>query len=76
MENKNWFVHVEWVVVLLTLLGGFYLLDGKIERQGQRTDRIYEMFVDVRKDMDNRFQIVDQKFYDLLKETKCPPALR
>jgi hypothetical protein len=44
MENKNWFVHVEWVVVLVTLLGGFYMLDGKIERQGARTDRLYEMY--------------------------------
>lgn len=50
MENKNWFVHVEWVVVLVTLLGGFYLLDGKIERQGARTDRLYEMFIDLIKD--------------------------
>jgi len=51
MENRNWFVHVEWVVVLVTLLGGFYLLDGKIERQGQRTDRLYEMYTDVLKEI-------------------------
>ena len=44
--NRNWFVHVEWVVVLVTLLGGFYTLDGKIERQGQRTDRLYEMWLE------------------------------
>ncbi len=50
MENRNWFVHVEWVVVLVTLLGGFYLLDGKIERQGARTDRLYEMFIDLLKE--------------------------
>lgn len=50
MENRSWFVHVEWVVVLVTLLGGFYLLDGKIERQGQRTDRLYEMFIDLLKE--------------------------
>jgi hypothetical protein len=58
MESRGWFVHVEWVVVLITLLGGFYLLDGKIERntaaQSARSDRLYEMFI------------------DLLKETKCP----
>lgn len=63
MESKNWFVHVEWVVVLVTLLGGFYLLDGKIERQGQRTDRLYEMFCEMRADS-------DKKFYDLLNERK------
>lgn len=50
MENKNWFVHVEWVVVLVTLLGGFYLIDGKIERQSARTDRLYEMFIDLVKE--------------------------
>ena len=50
MENIHWFIHVEWVVLLITLLGGFYLLDGKIERQGQRTDRLYEMFIDLLKD--------------------------
>jgi hypothetical protein len=51
MENKNWFVHVEWVVVLVTLLGGFYMLDGKIERQGVRTDRLYEMWCDTQKEI-------------------------
>lgn len=61
MESKNWFVHVEWVVVLVTLLGGFYALDGRIDRQceridqrllaqDQRTDRLYEMFIDLIKE--------------------------
>ncbi|HLT41790.1 MAG TPA: hypothetical protein VKZ95_03720 [Sphingobacteriaceae bacterium] len=63
MENKNWFVHVEWVVVLVTLLGGFYLLDGKIERQGARTDRLYEMYCEVQKDSND-------KFYTLINEIK------
>jgi hypothetical protein len=51
MKEGNWFVHVEWVVVLITLLGGFYLLDGKIERQGHRTDRLYEMFIDMQNEI-------------------------
>jgi hypothetical protein len=59
-ENGKWYVHVEFIVLLTTLLGGFYLLDGKIERQGERTDRLYEMFVQVQKDTGDRF-------YDLLK---------
>lgn len=61
MNNNGWFVHIEWVVVLITLLGGFYLLDGKIERQGERIDRnceihharsdkLYEMFIDLIKE--------------------------
>lgn len=54
MENNivkyNWIGHVEWLTLFITLIGGFYLLDGKIERQSQRTDRLYEMFIDLLKD--------------------------
>lgn len=46
MENRHWFVHVEWVTVFITLLGGFFMLDSKIETQNARTDRLYDMFVD------------------------------
>lgn len=41
-----------------------------IKSQGARTDKLYEMFIELRKDMDDRFQKTDQKFYDLLKERK------
>lgn len=50
-DHRNWFVHVEWIVVLVTLLSGFYLLDGKIERQGARTDRLYEMWCETQKEI-------------------------
>ena len=62
MENKNWFVHVEWVVVLVTLLGGFYLLDGKIEQQGQRTDRLYEMYVETSENSNQKWADLLQKY--------------
>jgi hypothetical protein len=62
MNDKNWFVHVEWVVVLVTLLGGFYLLDGKIERQGARTDRLYEMYVDTQKEIKQIYQTQIQSY--------------
>ena len=48
--NKHWAIHAEFVVLLVTLLGGFYLLDGKIERQSARTDKLYEMFIDLVKE--------------------------
>lgn len=51
MENsKSWTTHAEFIILLITLLGGFYLLDGKIERQSCRTDRLYEMFIDLLKE--------------------------
>lgn len=59
--EKNWTTHAEFLVLLITLLGGFYMLDGKIERQlimldgrilqqASRTDRLYEMFVENQRD--------------------------
>lgn len=50
MRENNWLTHVEFVVLLTTLLGSFYLLDGKIERQSNRTDKLYEMFIDLIKE--------------------------
>lgn len=53
-DSKHWTTHVEFMVLLVTLIGGFYLLDGKIERSTQaqslRTDRLYEMFIDLIKE--------------------------
>jgi hypothetical protein len=51
--EKNWSIHGEFIVLLVTLIGGFYLLDGKIERQSKRTDRLYEMYVDTQKEIKN-----------------------
>lgn len=51
MDSKNWSIHVEFIVMFVTLLGGFYLLDGKIERQSQRTDRLYEMYCETQKEI-------------------------
>lgn len=50
MENKNMFVHFEFVIMMVTLIGGFYLIDVKIERQGERTDKLYEMFISLLRD--------------------------
>lgn len=50
MNEKSWTIHAEFIVLLVTLLGGFYLLDGKIERQSERTDKLYEMFIDLIKE--------------------------
>lgn len=51
MSDKHWSIHAEFVVMLVTLVGGFHLIDAKIERQGGRTDKLYEMFVDLVKEV-------------------------
>lgn len=69
-KEKNWFVHAEFVVLMISLLGGFMLLDGKIERQIQRSDRLYEMYCDSNKQWAEARAEWDKKFYDLLKDRK------
>lgn len=68
--EKNWFVHVEWVVVLVTLLGGFYMLDGKIERQSQRTDKLYEMYCETQKEIKDMNIKFHEEIKNLYKETR------
>jgi hypothetical protein len=70
MENKNWFSHVEWAVLLVTLLGGFYMLDGKIERQGQRTDRLYEMFCDIQQQFKDEMLKMNDRHNNFLDEQR------
>lgn len=50
MEKNSWTIHAEFVILLITLLGGFYTLDTKIQCQSQRTDRLYEMFIELIKE--------------------------
>lgn len=61
MEQRPWFIHVELVIVLITIIGGFYMIDNKIENHcsmltaridqvNSRTDQLYTMFIDLVKE--------------------------
>lgn len=63
METRNWASHLEFVVIFVTLLTGFYMIDGKIERQSQRTDKLYEMYCETQKE-------IKQVYVYLMKEKK------
>lgn len=56
----NWSHHLEFAVLLIILIAGFRTLDEKIERQRERIDRVYEIFVDVQRDN-------DEKLYELIR---------
>jgi hypothetical protein len=49
-NTTNWIQHLEFLILMVTMIGGIYSLDAKIERQSQRTDRLYEMFIDLVKE--------------------------
>jgi hypothetical protein len=60
-EKKSWVQHVEWLVLLGTLISGFYLLDGKIDRQSSRVDRLYEMYCDMQKEIKDIYIYLEKK---------------
>lgn len=45
MSHKAWVQHIEFMILMITMIGGVYMIDGKIERQLQRTEKLYEMFI-------------------------------
>jgi hypothetical protein len=58
---SNWIQHLEFLVLLVTMLGGIYVIesradfkfqaiDQRFQIQSQRTDRLYEMFIDLLKE--------------------------
>jgi len=60
--------------IIATVVATAYYIHRDIKEdmktQSARTDRLYEMFIENQKEMGQRFERVDQKFYDLLKEKK------
>lgn len=74
MKEQSWSIHAEFVILLVTLIGGFYLLDGKIERQGERqgarTDRLYEMFCSVQSQMKDELIEIRKDMYESKRASK------
>lgn len=68
-SRTNWASHVEWLTLMITIIGSVYVIDNKIDRQisevraevnivradlraemqaqTERTDRLYEMFIEL-----------------------------
>jgi hypothetical protein len=74
MNETNWSVHVEWVVLMATIIGGIYVIDGKIHTQvsemrsemhaqTDRSDRLHEA-------QTQRIDRLYEMFIDLVKERK------
>ncbi len=50
MQEKHWSIHIEFAVLLITILSGFYILCNKIENQTTKTHKLYLMFIDLLKE--------------------------
>ena len=47
MNNISIFVHMEFALLMVTLIVGFYYILESIEKQASRTDQLYKMFVEL-----------------------------
>lgn len=63
MKEKSWTSHLEFLVILTTLIGGFYTLDTKIERNDNRIDQTYCMWAQTQ-------QEIKQQHIDFHKELR------
>lgn len=57
---QGWFSHVEWVVLVITLLGGYYLFYESIQRQAERSDAILQETAAIRQETTARIDTVIQ----------------
>lgn len=61
MKAENWSIHAEFIVIFITLLGGYFMIEQQISTQtaridqiNTRTDLLYQMFIDVIKENKNK----------------------
>jgi len=66
METKQWSIHVEFLVIFVTLLGGCYMLKQDIDRSNARIDQVNCRIDQINVRTDQLYTM----FIDLVKETK------
>lgn len=64
MENKNWISHVEWIIVFVTLLGGFYSIDARIDSINSRFDQFMIAWHEEAKDFHGRLCSIEERTKD------------
>lgn len=61
MENKSWINHLEWAVVLVTLIGGFYAMDARIDAINARFDQFMFAWQQESKDFHGRLVSLEER---------------
>lgn len=61
MENKSWINHLEWAVVLVTLIGGFYAMDARIDAINARFDQFMFAWQSESKDFHGRLCAIEER---------------
>ena len=70
----TWIAHVEFFTLLIAILGAFFVLDAKIERQSQKTDQIMQKQTErtdqIMQKQTERTDKLYEMFIELVKERK------
>ncbi len=62
MDKNNSFIsHIEWLIVFLTLLGGFYALDNRIDSINSRFDQFMMAWHEESKDFHGRLCAIEER---------------
>lgn len=59
--NKGWISHIEWLVVFVTLLGGFYALDSRIDHMNSRFDQFLMVWHEEAKEFHGRLCTIEER---------------
>lgn len=63
--------NIQTIISMFLMLWYFsHHIKSKLERHAERTDKLYEMFIQLRNDLSDYRKESDQKFYDLLKDKR------
>lgn len=60
-NEKNWLTHIEWLIVFITLLGGFYSLDARIDAINSRFDQFMIAWHEEAKDFHGRLCSIEER---------------
>lgn len=59
--EKSLISHIEWLIVFLTLIGGFYALDGRIDAINSRFDQFLMIWHEEAKDFHGRLCQIEER---------------
>ena len=61
MERNNWLIHFELVVMFVTIVGGFYTIDSRIDNCNNRMDQFLIAWHEESKDFHGRLCAIEER---------------
>lgn len=61
MKENNFLSHIEWIILFLTLVGGFYSIDGRIDAINSRFDQFMMVWHEEAKNFHGRVCQLEKK---------------